>query len=151
MQPRTKPHPVSQMTSRGHRGCHAVGFPDGGLINAWSCHIRIPSTPASCVAIFPIFGSCTSFRMPVCGICQAEALRKDPRIKVRWIQLVCHVFKGGAEAFFDRFIGASPPFFEFVGIKEVLNDEKSVFLIKINLFCGEFVVAFSTFSFSSSD
>ena len=44
--------------------CHPVGFAQGSLMRAWSCQMRIPSTPARSVAIFPSLVSSINRRTP---------------------------------------------------------------------------------------
>ena len=42
---------------KGQKGlstCSVVGFAQGSLTSAWSCHIRMPSTPSSTAATRPI-------------------------------------------------------------------------------------------------
>src|SRR3981081_463190 len=48
---------LSEKDQKGVSRCQAVGFAHGRFINAWSCQTLIPSTPASCAAIFPIRSS----------------------------------------------------------------------------------------------
>src|ERR1700761_857133 len=50
----------SEKDQKGVSRCHDVGFAHGRLNKAWSCHILMPSTPASSAAILPILASSIS-------------------------------------------------------------------------------------------